>query len=352
MGIHKQKSDCLGRRNNEFMNEKSRKTPVPVNRIKVAPVKKEKKTSSFLQNLALIKFLDDVKEGDLDKFDVTTTSGFVKELLMRIKKVDVTGLGSQLAFFFLLSLFPLLIFLFTLLPYLDLDQGQILLFIRDYAPESVAILIENTLSEILKNRNGGMLSIGALATIWSASKGMNALTKALNLSYATEEKRSFFIARSMSIVFTMMLIAVIVVALVLPVFGQQIGVFVFSYLGFKVGFLTLWNNLRWVIAPVLIFIVFSVIYWIVPDLKIQLKSVFPGAAFATVGWVLTSLAFSFYVGSYGNYANMYGSIGAIIILMIWLYFSAIILMLGGQMNAVMTERREAKLEKTKSNAII
>jgi len=301
---------------------------------------------------AAMKFLDDVKEGGLEEFDVTTTSGFLKELLVRIKKVDVTGLGSQLAFFFLLSLFPLLIFIMTLLPYLSFNQAEVFLLIRDYAPASVTMLIEGTLNEILQNRNGGLLSIGALATVWSASKGMNSLTKALNRSYFTEESRSFIMARGMSVVFTIMLIAVLLVALILPVFGQQIGVLAFSYLGLEKGFLTLWAGLRWLVPPVLIYVVFSLIYWLVPNLKIQFKSVLPGALFATVGWILTSLAFSFYVGSYGNYSSTYGSIGGIIVLMMWLYFSAIILMLGGQLNAVMLERTQLIKAKEKSNAVM
>ncbi|WP_408020154.1 YihY/virulence factor BrkB family protein [Sporosarcina sp. USHLN248] len=298
-----------------------------------------------------MNFFEDVKEGDLEKFDVTTANGFWKELLVRIKKVDITGLGSQLAFFFLMSLFPLLIFIITLLPYLHLDQSQIFLFIRDYAPESVYNLIHDTLGEILENRNGGLLSIGILATIWSASKGMNALTKALNRSYFVDETRSFLVARGMSIVFTVALIAVLIVALLLPVFGQQIGSLAFSYFGLEEGFLKLWGSLRWLLPPILIFVVFSAIYWVVPNLKIQLRSVLGGALFATVGWILTSLAFSYYVGNFGNYSKTYGSIGAIIVLMLWLYFSAIILMLGGQLNAVMTERKQAKLAKEKSNAV-
>ncbi|KAA0942172.1 YihY/virulence factor BrkB family protein [Sporosarcina sp. ANT_H38] len=314
--------------------------------------KSKKKVDGFMADSAAMKFFDDVKEGGLEEFDVTTTNGFLKELLVRIKKVDITGLGSQLAFFFLLSLFPLLIFIMTLLPYLNFNQAEVFLLIRDYAPESVAMLIEDTLNEILKNRNGGLLSIGALATVWSASKGMNALTKALNRSYFTEESRSFIIARGMSVVFTVMLIAVLVVALVLPVFGQQIGVLAFSYMGLEEGFLTLWNGLRWIVPPVLIFFVFSLIYWLVPNLKIRFKSVLPGALFATVGWIITSLGFSFYVGSYGNYSSTYGSIGAIIVLMMWLYFSAIILMLGGQLNAVTLERTQLMKAKAKSNAVM
>ena len=332
------------------MNGNGRSTPSPTP--KGQSVGDKKKSVGFMADSTVMKFLDDVKEGGLDDFDVTTTNGFFKELLVRIKKVDVTGLASQLAFFFLLSLFPLLIFIMTLLPFLNFDQAEVFLLIRDYAPASVSRLIENTLNEILKNRNGGLLSIGALATVWSASKGMNALTKALNRSYFTEESRSFIMARGMSIVFTVMLIAVLVVALVLPVFGQQIGVLAFSYMGLEEGFLIFWAGLRWLVPPVLIFFVFSLTYWLVPNLKIRFKSVLPGALFATVGWILTSLAFSFYVGSYGSYSSTYGSIGTIIVLMIWLYFSAIILMLGGQLNAVTLERTQLIKAKTKSNAVI
>ncbi|MEK3936456.1 YihY/virulence factor BrkB family protein [Sporosarcina sp. FSL W7-1349] len=304
-----------------------------------------------MKKSGVMGFVEDIKDGDLEKFDVTTSQGFLKELIVRIKKVDVTGLASQLAFFFLLSLFPLLIFLMTLLPFLNLDQGEVFLFIREYAPESVAQLIEKTVGEVLDNRHGGLLSIGAIATIWSASKGMNALTKALNRSYFAAETRSFLVARGMSVVFTIALIAVLVVALVLPVFGQQIGTLAFSYFGLEEGFLKLWGSIRWIAPPILIFLVFAAVYWVVPNLKIRLKSVIPGAIFSTVGWIVTSLAFSFYVGNYGNYSNTYGSIGAIIVLMMWMYFSAIILMLGGQLNAVMTERKQAQLAKEKSNAI-
>lgn len=325
-------------------------TTTPKNELE-GDTKLRKKSSKFMKDTAIMNFVDDLKDGEINQFDVTTNEGFLKELITRIKKVDVTGLGSQLAFFFLLSLFPLLIFIFTLLPYLNLDQAEIFMFIRDYAPESVALLIEDTLGEILSSRNTGLLSIGAVATIWSASKGMNALTKGLNRSYFTEESRSFVVSRGMSVVFTVMLIAVLVIALVLPVFGQQIGMFVFSYLGLEDSFLVLWNSLRWAIPPVLIFVVFTLLYWLVPDLKLRFTSILPGAVFATVGWIITSLAFSFYVGSYGNYSSTYGSIGAIIVLMMWLYLSAIILMLGGQINAVTGERKAALIAKKQSNVV-
>lgn len=339
------------------MKNKTSTTPKSELKSDLPPTEQEsvqknvQKKSGFFGDLAIFRFFQDVKEGDLDKFDVTTSSGFLKELLTRIRKVDVTGLGSQLAFFFLLSLFPLLIFLFTLLPYLNLNQSEIFLFIRDYAPENVALLIESTVGEILESRNTGLLSVGAVATVWSASKGMNALTKALNRSYFKEETRSYFVARGMSVLFTVMLITALVIALVLPVFGQQIGIFAFSYMGLEERFLYWWNSLRWIIPPFLIFCVFTILYWLVPNLRLHFTSVLPGAAFATFGWILTSFAFSFYVGNFGNYSSTYGSIGAIIVLMMWLYFSGIILMLGGQINAVISERKQVLLAKKKSDVV-
>ncbi|WP_301109687.1 YihY/virulence factor BrkB family protein [Sporosarcina sp.] len=287
-------------------------------------------------------FIHDVKDGNDDDFNPTTTSGFIKQLIIRLKELDVSAAGSQLAFFFLLSLFPLLIFLFTLLPYLNLDQSQIFLFIREYAPESTASLIEGTLSEVLDNRSGGLLSVGILATIWSASKGMSAVSKGLNQAYEVEDDRNFFVSKGLSIGFTIMLIATVLVALVLPIFGQPIGKFFFSFLGLEESFLTVWNFIRFLIPPVMIFAVFSLLYWLVPDTKLHYKSIIPGSIFATIGWILTSLAFSFYISNFGSYANTYGSIAGIIILIMWLYLSAIILLIGGIINSVMQGRYEKK----------
>ena len=271
----------------------------------------------------------------------TTTSGFWKELLVRIKKVDVTGLGSQLAFFFLLSCFPLLIFIMTLLPFLNFDQAQIFLFIREYAPESVAILIENTLGEVLENRNGGLLSIGSTCDSLVGFQRDECIDESVE-PFLFHGRITFFLCSP-----------------------RHVGCFYYHanrcihrgtcITSFRT---TDWrscisHHLDWKMVSsscgiiyvgsyllFLIFLVFSLIYWIVPNLKIQFKSVFPGALFATVGWILTSLGFSFYVGSFANYSSTYGSIGAIIVLMMWLYFSAIILMLGGQLNAVMSERTQ------------
>ncbi|MGH2319598.1 YihY/virulence factor BrkB family protein [Planococcus sp. SE5232] len=279
-------------------------------------------------------------------FDVTTGSGFLKELLQRIKDVDVPGLGAQLAFFFLLSIFPLLIFLVTLLPYLAISEDEIYSFLEEVVPAEVYTLIESTLVEILTNQNTGLLSFGILATIWSASLGMNALIKSLNLSYKVAEDRPILLARGMSIIMTVLLIFILIVALALPIFGEQLGLLIFSFLGLEEGFLALWNSIRFTIPGIITFVACAIIYWLAPNVKMSILSVLGGAAFAASGWLLTSYLFSLYVSNFGNFSATYGSIGGVIILMLWLYISAMLLIVGGQINAVMKERRHLLKKRT------
>ncbi len=283
------------------------------------------------------------------KYDVTTGIGFLKELKKRILDMDVTGLGAQLAFFFLLSIFPLLIFLITLLPYLNLSKDQVYQFLIRVVPAEIYVLIEETLNEILTSQNGGLLSFGLIATIWTASLGMNALINSLNKSYEVAENRPLLIARGMSILSTILLIFIIIVALVLPIFGRQIGLLLFSYLGLEVGFLEVWGIIRYTIPFIIIFIVCSVIYWIAPNVRLDVRSVLGGAAFTTIGWLVISYGFSIYINNFGNFSATYGSIGGIILLLLWLYISAMLLLIGGQFNAVMQGRRNklAMMRKTR-----
>ncbi|MEK4427070.1 YihY/virulence factor BrkB family protein [Solibacillus sp. FSL K6-1523] len=275
--------------------------------------------------------------------DMLTTKGFIQDLIYRIRRSDMSGMGAQLAFFFLLSFFPMLIFMVTLLPYLNLEQGQVFDFLNTIMPDEVYGFIEGTLVDVLNKQNSGLLSIGILGTIWSASKGVDALMKALNRAYDVEGKVNLK-NRLWSLIFTVSLVAVILLALVLPVFGQQIGRIVFSYFGVTSTFEEIWNFVRWIMPPALISIVLIAMYWIVPNTnpRLTIISVLPGAIFATAGWLILTYGFSFYISNFGNYSKTYGSIGGIIILMLWLYFTGMVLILGGLLNATVQKRQIAK----------
>ncbi len=270
----------------------------------------------------------------------TLDQSLLRELWKRYHNDEVAGLSAELAYFFLLSLFPFLIFLITLIGYLPISQEDALGYLKQYAPGKTMNLIENTLTVILEKQNDGLLSFGIIATIYTASNGLNAVIRAFNRAYDVKETRSFIVARLMSVLLTLAMIIVIVIALLLPVFGEQIGVFVFSAFGLSDTFLMLWNAARWVVSFFVLLIVFSCLYYFAPNKHLHWREVFSGAIFATLGWILISSAFSYYVGSFGNYSATYGSLGGIIVLMVWFYLTGMIILIGGEINAILNCFRE------------
>jgi membrane protein len=269
-------------------------------------------------------------------------TSLIKLLWHRIEEDDLPGLSAQLAYYFLLSLFPLLIVLFTLLPYFPIPHQDMLGMIKDFAPVEAMDLIEKNVQYIMNHRNGGLLSFGIIGTIWSASNGINAIVLAFNKAYKVKESRSFIVSRGMAILLTFGMIFVLILAIVLPVFGREIGLFLFSKLGYTTEFIKLWDTLSWLVSAIILFLIFTGLYWIAPNVKLRCRSAFPGAAFATFGWIISSYGLTFYVGNFSNYSLTYGSIGAIIVLMIWLYISAFIIILGGEINAFFSEKRQSK----------
>jgi membrane protein len=263
---------------------------------------------------------------------------FIKQLIERITRDDVPGLAAQLSYFFLLSLFPFMIFLITLVGYLPFDEINVMNFVATYAPEEIVTMLNDNLGQIMNNRNGGLLSIGIIGTLWSASNGINALVRSFNKAYNIEEERSFIVMRGISIILTIAMLLVIVVAFLFPIFGKMIGVYLFSFFGLSEGFLDMWNTLRWIISSIIFFIVLTMLYRMAPSKRVYFKHVYIGAIFATICWQLTSLAFSYYVTSMGNYSATYGSLGGVIILMIWFYLSGMIIIVGGEINAQMEKR--------------
>lgn len=266
------------------------------------------------------------------------------DLYKRIERHDAFGYSAQLAYFFLLSLFPFLITMFSLLPYLPLKTEDIIYFISDFAPGETITFIAGTLDKILADRNGGLLSFGIIATLWAASNGMNAIIRAMNRAYEIKDDRPFFIVRGLSVILTIVMMFVFMIALFLPVFGKHIGIYIFSKIGYTEQFIHTWNTLRFGLSSVILFIVFSAIYLLTPNRKLNCATVVPGAIFSTIGWMIVSLGFSYYVNNFGNYTFMYGSLGVIIVLMIWFYITGAVLIIGGEINGLNEQHRRDKCD--------
>ncbi|MFC0469589.1 YihY/virulence factor BrkB family protein [Halalkalibacter kiskunsagensis] len=267
---------------------------------------------------------------------------FMNLFIHKLKTDPIPDWAATLAYYFMLSIFPLLIFLLALIPYFHFDINTIYGFINDYVPEELADLFSTTILEVISEPQGGLVSFGVIATIWSASNGVNALVRAVNRSYGIEETRNFITLRLLSIVLTIAMIIVIVVTLLLPVFGHVIIQSLEKYFFLPPETATILNSLRWIVGIGLMTLVLMVLYSIAPNVKLTIKQVILGAVTATVGWQVISVLFSTYVSNFGNFTATYGSLGGVIILMLWFFLTGIILVIGGEINATLYLQKQKK----------
>lgn len=261
---------------------------------------------------------------------------FIKELKRRIFEERLYDMSAQLAYYFLMSLFPFLLLAVTLLGYLPISGENILRLIEPYAPANTYALVEYNLSLVLGKQQSGIFSISLLITLYLASMVFQSIIRILNNAYQVQQNRPFFMQWILGVLLMFGLLFAVVVSLMLPVFGKVIGEFVFSLLGMIHFFYEVWIWLRWLISSFILFLVFLSVYKFAPNIKIRFKEALPGALFATIGWQLSSLGFSYYV-SLNNYAHIYGNLGALIVLVGWFYLSAMILILGGMINATLSQ---------------
>ncbi|MDQ2085137.1 YihY/virulence factor BrkB family protein [Herbivorax sp. ANBcel31] len=256
-----------------------------------------------------------------------------KRIYFRFKDDNITAFASQLTYSFILSFFPFLIFLLTLLSYTPIKSKRVLDFLSATLPEASFDIVLNTINQIIASRSGALLSIGMITTIWMASNGMNAAIKGLNKAFDQKESRPFWKVRGISIIATLILALTVLFSFVLLVFGEIIGENLFQFLGFSHLFVTVWNFARYIITFFSMIFAFSLLYRFIPNNPPNFKKVIPGAIFTTLGWIIVSFFFSIYINNFNNYSNMYGGIGGIIILLIWLYWISVIILLGGELNA-------------------
>jgi membrane protein len=265
---------------------------------------------------------------------------FSKEFYEQLKKDPVQDWAATLAYYFMLSIFPLLIFILSLLPYLPIDNEQIYSFVHDYAPPELAELFTGTILEIIAEPKGGLLSFGILATLWTASNGINALIRALNRAHNIDETRSFFRIRFMSIFLTLGMVTVFFVTLLLPVFGNAILTGINDIFSLPEGTIVTLNRLRWVVGVVIMTAILMLLYTIAPNRKLAFRDVIYGALVATISWQLISFGFSLYISNFNNFTATYGSLGGVIILMLWFYLSGLILVIGGEINATLDNLKQ------------
>jgi membrane protein len=256
---------------------------------------------------------------------------------------DMNTYAAALTYRFLLALFPFIIFLLTLLQAFNLER--FFTWLLDQARTALAAdaysQIEQIIQQIRGGASGGLLSFGLIAALWAASSGVRSTMHALNVAYDVKEERSLWKKYVMSLVFTVGLAAMLIAAVALMLLGPQSAEWLAGQIGLGDVVVTLWNWLRIPAAIVLMMLVVALIYYFFPNVDQPFKIVSPGSVLAVLAWLIATVVFSIYVSNFGNYNATYGSIGGIIALMFYFFISALTLLLGAEVNAVLYKAKAA-----------
>lgn len=262
----------------------------------------------------------------------------LKNIAIRFIEDDVMALSSQLAYSLIFSFFPFLIFMISLIGYIPIESGDLITMLNGIMPGDILKLMEDTILNIVNVKNSKTLSLSLIFTIWSASSGFQAVIKGLNKAYGVKEDRNIIKIYIISILCTLGVMMIMLITIFLLVFGQLVGRFLMWRFNLPVEFNFAWNVMRYVIIMLSISIIFTALYKYTPSIKLRWYEVIPGVIVGTLGLVLVSICFAFYVNNFANYSLLYGSIGAVIALLTWLFILSNITIIGGEVNAVIYKK--------------
>jgi len=253
------------------------------------------------------------------------------------QKDELLGRAAQLSYYALLALFPALIFLTALMGLFSVQSfmPELMSYLRNVLPADALSMVQRFLTQVAEGSGANILSLGALGALWASSSGVTAIMDALNVVFGVkEDRRPFWRVRLTAIVLTTGLAGFVIMSLALVLYGPTIGRWIADLMGFDVVFTWIWNVLQWPVIATLMLIVVAAIYHICPDRRYKRwRWVTPGSVFAVLMWLLVSLGFKAYVDNFGDYNKVYGSIAGVIVLMLWFYWSGMVLLLGGEINA-------------------
>lgn len=273
-------------------------------------------------------FYEDNPKGKL------TVKKFVKEMFYRVMYDEISLLSANLSYYFILSLFPMLIVALALTPYFKIDQQFLLEKIQSYAPGDLGDYLFDMISEVLNNKNNTIITVGIVFTLWSASSGIYGIIIAFNNAFRVRDGRIWIVTKLISVILTALFLVGMFVALALIVFGKQLTYILFHKFNLDEGYYNLWSVLNYSLPLLFIFLIFVFLYTMGPNLKLKAISIIPGALFATISWTIVSRLFGYYIDHFSSYIKTYGTIGAFMAFVLWLYITGYILIIGAEINAI------------------
>jgi membrane protein len=268
----------------------------------------------------------------------------LRAAVAEFQRDDALGLAAQLAFYLILALFPFLLVLVSLMGTFSNEElaSDILGYFQQVTPQQVYGIIETYLSDTISGSRPapGLFSVGLIVALWSASGAFAALINALNRAYDVEETRPIWKVRGIALLMTLGLSVIILIAVLLLVFGPPIGRGIADLFGLGSVFEVVWNIVRWPVALFFMMLTVALLYYFAPDAGQPFRWITPGGFIGVLLWVLASVVFRFYVSNFGSYDETYGSIGAVIVLLLYLYISSLTILFGAELNATLVRMKE------------
>lgn len=265
-------------------------------------------------------------------------------LCKKVGEDNVSVFSAQAAFFIILAFFPFIMFLLTLVQYLPIGESVMLRTFTDIMPKAINPYIVLIVSEVYDHATTTITSVTALTALWSASKGFLGLVRGLNSVYGISETRNYIKLRLMSAFYTLGFTILLIITLLILVFGRPIYVWVENWHPELINIALVIISFRTAVAMLLLTSYFVLIFLVIPNRKTRLLAELPGALIAAAGWLIFSFGFSFYIDHMGGFSSTYGSLTAIILLMLWFYFCMYILFIGAEFNVYLAEKKKKAIQ--------
>lgn len=268
---------------------------------------------------------------------------FIRNFIKRLKKDNISATSAQLSYYLILSVFPFIIFLLNVLSYTPFGQQEVLSHILLNLPKDTVAVIEPIIMGVINTSSTTLLSLSLLFSLWLGSNGVKNVIAAMDSAFDTNAKRNRLLMRFLSLIFTIILALIIVLTLMTQVFGSQILTLVRQNIGDYEWITFVYNLVQWLLPLVVMVLTFSVLYKFGPSFVKQPKPLFRhafiGGIVATIGWGLVSNVFKLYVDNFGNFSLVYGSLTGVIALLIWLYLTSMMIMLGAEVTATLYHQK-------------
>ena len=251
-----------------------------------------------------------------------------------ITEDHVGAYAAQSAYFFMLCMIPIILLFLTMVQFTPITKADVMTAVIQVFPSSVDSMITSIVNQVY-NQSTGIIPVTLIVTLWSAGKGVLAMTTGLNCIFDCRETRNYVLLRIRATLYTIMFIVVILLLLVLSVFGNSLNLFVLEHVPFMSGIADWLIEARTIISPAVLVVFCLLIYTFLPNRKAKMLRQLPGAAFAALGWMIVSWIFSVYLDIFKGFSSMYGSLTTIVLIMLWMYFCMYSILLGGEVNVLL-----------------